>query len=204
MRKLHMAEISVAIALIVSFVFSVCSFGTECNKIRENVLRLHILANSDSIEDQNVKLLVRDALLESGGELFKGTVNTENAEIIINNNRNQMVEMINDILKSNGFNYKATVLLTDEYFETRRYENFTLPAGRYKAIKVVLGKGEGHNWWCVMFPPLCLPAASENAELDAVFTENETKIIKNENKYIIQFKIVELFERFKCNICQIK
>ncbi len=197
MKKLRIAEISVAFALVIAVVFSVIGFGKECEDIRSDVVRLHILANSDSEADQQVKLAVRDALLNGGKELFNGTVNKDSAEYMLEVQKDELIRIADNVLKENGFDYTAQIYLTEEYFTTRTYENFTLPAGEYLALKVVLGSGEGHNWWCVMFPPLCLPAASENADIDAVFGEDGADIIQSGAKYEIRFKIVEIIESIK-------
>lgn len=197
MRRLHLIEISVAFALLLSLIFSVIGFGFKCADIRNEVVRLHILANSDSDADQTVKLLVRDAVLNCGEKIFSGDVNVENVKEILDEDKDRIIEIANKVLFENGFNYKAQISITDEYFPTRTYERFTLPAGRYTSLKIVLGNGEGHNWWCVMFPPLCLPAASEKTQLDVVFGENGAEIVSNSEKYEIKFKFIEFFEKIK-------
>lgn len=200
MKRLKMIEASVAAGLILSILFSVVSFGVSCKDIRNSVLRLHILANSDSEADQAVKLVVRDMLLKSGSELFSGDVSVDNAKKYLSDNKKEIIAYINDILSENGFDYESDVYLVREYFSTRSYEEFTLPAGEYLALKVILGSGEGHNWWCVMFPPLCLPAAAENTEFDLIFNKNCTQIVKSSPDYEIRFKIVEIFERLRSKI----
>lgn len=202
MKKSHRLEISVAFGLIFAIISSVTSFGLDCRSIRDDVVRLHILANSDSEADQQVKLAVRDALLSSGKELFSGTVNKENAAEALEMQKQELTETANRVLRENGFNYEAKIYLAEEYFTTRTYENFTLPAGEYLALKVILGEGAGHNWWCVMFPPLCLPAATDNADLNAVFGEDEVTIIESSPKYEIRFKIVEIIESLKAKLIE--
>ena len=196
------AEISVIIGLIFSIMVSTVSFGYECEKIRDNVIRLHVIANSDSEADQTVKLKVRDALLEFGKEMFSGNVDVYNAEEKLNLYKNTLIKIADKVLAENGMEYKSDIYLIEEYFTTRQYEDFTMPAGKYLALKVILGEGSGKNWWCVMFPPLCLPAASENKDLNVVFSENGADIVENSNKYVIKFKIVELFEEIKQKIEQ--
>lgn len=200
MKKYQIAEISIAIGLIISIVLSFVNFGAECSDIRNNVIRLHVLANSDSEKDQNVKLLVRDALLSCGSEIFSGTVSKDSAEECLEKEKKMLTEKANKVLEENGFKYKAEIFIADEYFQTRDYENFTLPAGEYKALKVVLGKGEGHNWWCVMFPPLCLPAATERTNTEIVFGKDGAEIISNPVKYEMRFRIVEFIEGLKHRI----
>ncbi len=197
MKKIKKLEISVALGLIVTIMFSVVSFGISCSDIRNSVLRLHILANSDSEADQTIKLIIRDELLRSGSELFSGDVSLENAETYLSVNKNSLIAYINNILKNNGFEYKADVCLVKEYFETRVYDGFTMPAGEYLALKVILGNGEGHNWWCVMFPPLCLPAATQNADIDMIFNEKDITVVKSSPEYEIRFKIIEFVELIK-------
>ncbi len=197
MKKHIKIEISVAVALIFSLIASTVSFAAKCDTVRDDVVRLHILANSDSQADQSVKLLVRDALLESGNEIFSGTVTVQQAKRCLEKNAYKLIATAEKVLKENGFDYGASVTLTTEYFPTREYENFTLPAGEYLAVRVLLGEGKGHNWWCVMFPPLCLPAASEKTELETVFGVDGAAIVKTQAKYEIRFKIVEIIERIK-------
>lgn len=197
MKKFKLFEISVALGLVLTLIFSVVSFGLSCNDIRESVVRLHILANSDSYEDQNIKLFIRDKLLESGNELFSGSMTVDTAYSYLSDNKEEIELYINNILVEEGFNYAAKVCLIKEYYATRTYETFTLPAGEYLSFKIILGNGEGHNWWCVMFPPLCLPAASENTDINAVFDDDCVKIVKSTDKYEIRFKIVEIFEKIR-------
>ena len=200
MKKIHIIEISIVIALIISILSSVISFGIDCNDVRNNVVRLHILANSDSEADQKVKLIVRDTLLNCGKDLFSGNITVENAKKVLDEQKEELIKISNKVFEDNDFKYKTQIYLTEEYFATRTYENFTLPAGKYLALKVILGEGAGHNWWCVMFPPLCLPAASENTELNAVFNEDGAEIIQEYSEYEIRFKIVEWFEGIKYKI----
>ena len=147
------------IALIIAYIlycaFSITYFSSVSGEIRENVVRLHILADSNSEIDQNVKLKVRDALLEKNSELLSDKVTPENATEYFKNSKDELEQCANEVLKENGLNYKATITLGKEYYTTRVYEDLTFPAGVYTSIKVVLGSGEGKNWWCVMFPPLC-------------------------------------------------
>ena len=198
MKKRSMIEISVALALVFAFAISAVGFGRECEKVRGEVVRLHVLANSDSEADQAVKLLVRDALLGSGSELFSGEVTARGAADCLNANADKLKAVAEKVLRDNGFDYGADIRLVNEYFTTRSYEGFTLPAGRYTAVKVVLGSGKGHNWWCVMFPPLCLPAAQDRGgNLDTFFDDGELKVVESSGRYEPRFKIVEIIEKLK-------
>ncbi len=175
----------------------IIEYTADCSEVRDGVLRLHILASSDCEEDQSVKLLVRDALLQSGAEIFDGSVSADEAVEKISPEISFLEETANAVLRENGFNYNAEVTVTKEYFATRQYEDITLPAGEYTALKVVLGEGEGQNWWCVMFPPLCLPAASDISDEYCVFSDDSAKVVSGNSRYAVRFKIVEWWEEIK-------
>ncbi len=185
------------VAVITAFaaVFSVVSFASDCAEVRRDVLRLHVVADSDSETDQRLKLMVRDAVLEKGGEIFDGTVTSDEAERIITPRVNELKSAAEAVLRENGCDYNVEITVGDEYFTTRCYEDFTMPAGVYTAVRVNIGSAEGRNWWCVMFPPLCLPAAS--ADADAFFTDDEMKIVSSSPEYEPRFKIVEIYETIK-------
>ena len=188
-------EISVLIALVLCCVINVNAFSKQCDSIREKMLRMHVIANSDSVEDQELKLKVRDAVLEEGKELFDGSVTSEDAEKILVPHIEELEKVALETIKSEGFDYKVKITVGEEYFKTRTYDNsVTLPAGYYTAVKVVIGEGQGQNWWCAMFPPMCLPAANAECELSDVLNDDETDIVTNSEKYKFKFKIVEILE----------
>ncbi|MGN0474189.1 MAG: stage II sporulation protein R, partial [Acutalibacteraceae bacterium] len=153
-------EISLLIALVFGIVLSITSLNVECDDIRESVLRLHVLANSDDEADQNLKLKVRDRLLEVSNDIYSNAKTREDAIESTESNLALLQSEAQKVVIANGYNYPVSVELEDTYFTTRTYENITLPAGEYKALRVIIGEGAGHNWWCVMFPPLCISAAS--------------------------------------------
>jgi len=188
-------EISVCIAFVLTVFISMTGFAGTCDDLKRDVFRLHILANSDSREDQELKLKVRDRLL--GENIFTQSKNKEEAMQNTKENIENLTEIAKEEIIKNGYDYDVTVQIVNMYFTTREYESFTLPAGNYDALRVLIGKAEGKNWWCVMFPPLCLPAASDKSKMDDVFTDNEVKIITQKPKYKIKFKTVEIFEEFK-------
>lgn len=188
-------EISVLIALVICCATSINTFSEKCDNIRDKMLRMHVIANSDSVEDQELKLKVRDAVLEEGKELFDGSVTSEDAEKILVPHIKELEQVALETIKKEGFDYKVKIIVGEEYFKTRTYDNsVTLPAGYYTAVKVVIGKGQGQNWWCVMFPPMCLPAANAECELSEVLNTEETDIVTNSEKYKFKFKIVEILE----------
>ena len=189
-----------AIAISIYMAFSCTYFTASAGTVKEDVVRLHILANSNSEIDQEVKLKVRDALLETNASILSDSVTKENAKEHFESSKEILLKTAKKTLKENGFNYNVKITLQEEYFNTRTYGNLTFPAGQYTALKVVLGNGEGKNWWCVMFPPLCVPAADglETNETTADYlTKSGEKIVNGGEKYIIKFKFLEIYEEFR-------
>lgn len=187
--------ISLALGFSVAFAAVIIPFEQKCEGIRQNVFRLHILANSDSKQDQDLKLAVRDAVLRLADGLFAEAKTEEQAKKIAAENIELLTQKANDTLKENGSSQTATVSVGKAYFGTREYENFTLPAGEYDALRIIIGEGEGKNWWCVMFPAVCVPAA--RGDIDDALNEEQSEIVKGGTKYKPAFKIVEIFESIK-------
>ena len=190
----------IAVAAVFLLVFNISAFSYRCSEIRSNVIRLHIIANSDTEADQDIKLKVRDAILQESASIFDGSVNIENASDKIIPELEHIENIANKIIEINKRNYKAEASLVYEYFDTRTYnDSVTLPAGKYLALKVELGESEGKNWWCVMFPSLCLPAAEKSGyeNINQVFENDELNIIQDKSKYEVRFKIIELLESLK-------
>ena len=160
--------------------------------ISNKVLRLHILANSDSTEDQNLKLTVKEYFLDNTKDLFNGKTLEDNINIA-KNNIDYMENICNDCIEQNGYDYKATVSIDKEFFETRVYDDFTLPAGVYNSIKIQIGQGKGHNWWCIVFPSVCLSACTES--MSDYLTEDEMELVTS--GYTPKFKIIEIYEKIK-------
>ena len=146
------------------------SFGEECSFIRENTLRLHILANSDSPADQAMKLKIRDAVLSCSGELFSGCDTRQKMISAAQEQLPKIQQVAEQTALHNGYELPVTVSVTDMFFETRRYDHVILPAGTYTAVRIELGAAAGKNWWCVLYPPLCVSAAQTG------FTEEEAQI----------------------------
>ncbi len=179
-------------ALIFAAVLSFVSFEGECKGIRKSVLRMHVLANSDSEEDQALKLKVRDRLLAETEELFSSSETKEEAENTAKESIPYLESAAKDEIEKNGYDYDVRIEIGKAWFDTRHYGEITLPAGSYEAVNVYIGKAEGKNWWCVMFPQLCLPAADGN-ELSEVLTEEQTNITQGD--YKVEFYLVELFQK---------
>ena len=158
-------EWAMAIGLVLSVLLSgMTAFAGECQEIRQETLRLHILANSDSAEDQQLKLAVRDAVLTQWGKEFSRPMTQAEARALAEELLPQMEETARKEIAARGYSYPVKASLTRMYFTTRSYTGFALPAGEYEAIRLEIGEGKGKNWWCVMFPPLCVPAAQPRQE----------------------------------------
>ena len=160
--------------------------------ISNKVFRLHILANSDSTKDQNIKLMLKNYILENTQDIIGGKTLDETIENAKNNTK-EITDMCNEYLKSKGFDYKVKVNVVKEYFKTRVYDDFTLPAGRYNSLKIEIGEGKGHNWWCIVFPSVCLSACTES--MGDYLTDDEMSLVSN--TYSPKFKIVEIYESAK-------
>lgn len=196
MNIIRKLEWALLVALIVSIACSFTTFAYQCEKISENVLRMHVIANSDSEADQALKLKVRDAILNAGKDIFNGSVSAQEAKAKIEPRTALLQQVAEDVIHGEGFSYPVTVQVTKEFFHTRTYDNqVTLPAGTYHAVKVVIGTGEGRNWWCVMFPPLCLPAAVQEQGIDAVLDGDEIRVVESDPQLEPRFKLVEFFEK---------
>ncbi len=197
--KILLSVVAVAISLYMAF--SCTYFTASAQTVKDDVVRLHILANSDSETDQGVKLKIRDALLQTNASILSNDVTKENAKEHFEKSKDILLKTAKDTLEENGFDYEVKITLQEEYFNTRTYGNLTFPAGQYTALKVVLGEGEGKNWWCVMFPPLCVPAADgieTNENTADYLTQSGEKIVNGGEKYIVKFKLLEIYEEL-CN-----
>ena len=184
---------SLICGFIISILCSFVNFSGKCEGISDKVLRLHIIANSDSFEDQSLKLKVRDRILKDFGVEASKVNNMDDAEILVQENLERIKFSAQDEISRNGFNYDVNVELINMHFNTRVYTDVTLPAGNYDALRVTIGEAKGKNWWCVMFPPMCLPTAERKREISEVLDESESKIVTNFGDYQIEFKIVEIF-----------
>lgn len=170
-------------------------------RLQSGVLRMHILANSDSKEDQELKLKVRDRLLECSEEIFGGAENLEEMKAKAEDKLGSINEIVEEVIRENGFDYGAETKLVNMEFGVREYGDITMPAGDYDALRITIGEAEGHNWWCVMYPPLCLPAAEEaEGDISAAekyFDGDEADMMENPEDYEIRFKCIDIFKKIK-------
>lgn len=186
------------------FLFVVLSIGVVeqlQGNIADGIVRLHIVANSDSARDQEVKLAVRDAVIEASKKIFPDGIKKD----IKNKDKEALLYVAKDTLAKNGAHYDVAIITDNFYFPTKEYENITLPSGNYDAVKIVLGEGMGQNWWCVMYPPLCFSESSigvADDESQHILKESmgdfSYEIISSENiKTVPAFKAVEMWQNLK-------
>lgn len=183
------------LAAIIAFSY-ISPFVKTSENISSEVFRLHILANSDSDEDQALKLKVRNEVLNCGESLFKNCSSLSEAVEIGKENTELFKNAAQKCIIENGYAYPVKVYVDKEYFNTRKYNQITMPGGVYNALKIEIGQAKGHNWWCVMFPAICLPGVSED-EIDQYLSDDEIELLNSGNKYKIRFKIVEIYEKLK-------
>ena len=195
-------RISLIFGLICAICLSFFNFNLLCDDLRQNVLRLHIIANSDSEADQELKLKIRDAILSETGSLFANSQSLEEANLKTEQHLKNFEDIANRVINESGFGYDATATIGERFFETRHYENFTLPAGNYRSLIINLGESKGKNWWCVIYPTVCLPAAS--GDLRDTVNNKSAHIAEHSERYIIRFKIVEIFEKIKLKLSNFK
>ncbi|MGM9548479.1 MAG: stage II sporulation protein R [Faecousia sp.] len=163
-------------------------------RLNEELIRLHVVANSDSDEDQAIKLQVRDAVTASLQNDLAKIADVEEAKAYLQANLPKIQAVANKTLEAAGCDCEAVVTLCREAFDTRYYDTFTLPAGVYEALRITIGGGEGHNWWCVAFPTLCLPATSEGFASEAAgagFPDSLTGALTGEEAYEVRFFLLD-------------
>ena len=187
-------------ALVCGFVLAaLCSFfpfAAACGQLPRDVVRLHVVANSNGAGDQAVKLLVRDAVLEEAARWYQGAGSMEEASSRLCTHLQSIAGAARQVLGEQGMGYSATAQMTEMYFPTRDYGDFRLPAGRYRTLRVTLGEGAGKNWWCVVFPSLCLPAATQEEAL-LTLPEGERQVVEGGQEVQVKLKAVELWESLR-------
>ncbi len=178
-------------------------------EIYDSVLRLHVLANSDSQEDQALKLKVRDRILKEAAPIMEGASTREGAITAISGAIPALTDAARATVIEEGFDYEVRIELCEEEYPTKNYESFCFPSGEYLSLRVLIGDAEGQNWWCVLFPPLCLSAATDTASAEDAFiavglTDDQYKIITETDSttYQVRFKILETIEDTKRDISE--
>ena len=208
MKKLKIGRIFVILILLSLFILisAISYVDAVSNNIADSVFRLHVIANSDSKEDQELKLKVRDELLLYMNIISKDSTSKQEAMQIANEHKEEFTQIAEKVIKENGYNYTVNVQIGKADFPTKYYGDITLPAGTYDALKVQIGEAKGQNWWCVMFPPLCfvdvstgiVPDNSKQELKQSLDNEEYDLISKTDNNEIsFKFKIVELFQNWR-------
>lgn len=212
MNKSIFYRILLVLLLLIVFVcFSAYFYVTAVSSgISDSVFRLHVIANSDSDEDQALKLKVRDSLLEYMNSLCSSTSSKEEAMRIANENIDDFTKIAQDVIYQNGYNYSVDVSVGSCDFPTKEYGDVSLPAGTYDALRVKIGSASGHNWWCVMFPPLCfvdvssgiVPDDSKEILHDTMSNEEYDLVTSSDSdsELTFKFKLVEFFENFRLKL----
>ena len=159
--------------------------------IYNDTIRLHILAPSDSAEDQNLKLEIRDMILEKYGAFFATASDTLEASELISEAIPYIKSDCERLILDTGYDYSVKIELSKEWFNTREYTDFSLPSGEYTSLTVTLGEGEGQNWWCVMYPPLCLETSLSSTP--SCYSKSEVELITG-GGYRVKFKLLEVSE----------
>ncbi len=197
LMKFKIWELALLTALAVTLL---CGFVMEddIEELSEKLIRIHVVANSDSESDQQLKLEVRDEVLNVLEDMLSDANDKEEAARIINDNISLIEEAAKEEILEQGYPYEVSAKLTVESFPTRDYDTFSLPAGKYTSLRIKIGEAAGQNWWCVVYPNLCTAAATENGFATFNLTEEETMLIKEETAgYTVKFKLIEVFGRLE-------
>ncbi|MBU5308262.1 stage II sporulation protein R [Clostridioides mangenotii] len=213
-RKMRLVVLILGLVSVITIMtVTISSDALKINNLsknyKEKLIRFHVIANSDSDEDQALKLKVRDEIISYLQPKLKKSKSIEESEKIIKSEYSNLTKISKNVIEKNGYNYTVEVGITYSEFPTKQYSNMVLPAGEYKALRVVIGKGEGRNWWCVMFPPLCFVDEESGVidketdeKLRSVLTEDEYKLITQKSKSTasktkMKFKVVEIIDKIE-------
>ena len=195
--KLRLWEAALFLAFGLTLTVGVWASASE-SALADQVLRLHVVANSDSDSDQARKLLVRDAVLAEASRLLEGVSDRQGAEAALSPHLEELAQAGTEALARTGRADPVTVALADQWFPTKEYDGFSLPAGQYRALKVTIGEGRGRNWWCVVFPPLCLASVSEESvetAAEGVLSEDQIALITGQDGgYVLKFRLIEWWQ----------
>ena len=195
--KLRIWEAALLLAFGITLTAGVWANASEA-ALASRVLRLHVVANSDSEGDQARKLLVRDAVLARASQLLEGVDDRQEAEAILAPHLDELAQAGAEALARTGSHDQVSAALTGQWFPTKEYDGFALPAGQYRALQVTIGEGAGRNWWCVVFPPLCLASVSEQsvetAAQGALSQDQVALITGQDGGYVLRFRLIEWWQ----------
>ena len=168
--------------------------ASDKHQLRDNLIRLHVVGASDSEEDQQIKLRVRDAIVEKLSAVMQQLPDKETAKQYLKGKLQEIKELADSVLQEAGVKDRCKVTLDWESFDRRDYDTFSLPAGVYESLQVTIGEAEGKNWWCVVFPSLCLPATSQgfaDTAVGAGFSDTLTDTLTQEEDYTVRFFLLD-------------
>lgn len=195
MKRIKVICLSVVLVICLTFI-STATFAISASKaIEKKVFRLHVIGESNSVDDQIVKYKVRDEIISKSEIYFKDARNSDQAKIKAQENLNKFLDAANSVLQNNGSEKRCRAFVENRFFPTKEYENnIVLPAGNYDALVIIIGEGKGENWWCVMFPQICLSGAV-NTKMKDVLKGDELELTKKPKTKSakIKFKTVELY-----------
>ena len=202
------------IIILLLFIYCIiCAFSyvnAVSTDIQNSVFRLHVIANSDSDEDQNLKYIVRDKVLEYISSISNSSMTKDEVIALASENINEIQKIAENTIHENGYNYSVKLNIGNFSFPTKKYGDITFPAGFYDALKIEIGEAKGHNWWCVMFPPLCfvdvtsgiVPEESKQTIRDNLSEEEYKLLSENSRNMNFKFKIVEMFQDISIKLAQ--
>lgn len=200
--------------LVLLFVYTfICAFSyvnAVSTNIQDSVFRLHVIANSDSCEDQNLKYIVRDKVLEYINSISSNESSKEEVIALANENIDEIQKIAETTIRENGYNYSVKLNIGNFAFPTKTYGDISFPAGFYDALKIEIGEAKGQNWWCVMFPPLCfvdvtsgvVPEESKEVIKENLSAEEYELVSENNNDISFKFKIIEMFQNIGIKLAQ--
>lgn len=197
-NQLKIMEVALLVGLAVSLLWGVWSLQ-EQDDLQGKMIRLHVLANSDSAADQALKLEVRDRVLRETSGVLETSRNAREAQVRFREALPEIERAAEEVVRAKGYAYDVAAQLEATEFPTRDYDGFSLPAGEYLALRVLIGEAAGHNWWCVVYPPLCTAAATdlEDIAVCAGMAAEDVALMQEQEGYQLKFKSVELWEDFR-------
>lgn len=197
--KLHLSEIALLLAMAAALIWGVWALQ-EQDALEQKMIRLHVIANSDSAQDQQLKLQVRDKVLTEATAILERSADIADARTLLENSLPALEETARQEITAQGYDYAVSARLEETEFPTKEYDGFSLPSGQYLALRVLIGDAAGQNWWCVVYPPLCTTAVTQLEET-AVATglgEEDVSLITEENSgYVLKFRSLEIWESLR-------
>ena len=198
-EKLTVLEVALLLALAATALWGAWSLQRQ-DALERKTIRLHVIANSDAPCDQSLKLLVRDRVLASVETILASSGDREQARRRLESALPELTSQAEEVVGAEGYDYPVTARLEQTEFPCKVYDGFSLPAGEYLALRITLGEGQGRNWWCVVFPPLCTAAATDigTTAISAGWEEDDVSLVTEENTgYVLQFRSLELWESIR-------